>query len=167
LPDDIAVREVQPTGPDFHPRFDALNRSYVYRLYVAAVRDPFRRSYAWHLNRDVDLEAIRSAAACLIGTHNFSGFGKPPQGDNPVRTVETVRWEAVGENGQYRFTITANAFLYRMVRRIVGALVLIGQERAPVEAMQEKLVHHQRDSLNLLAPPYGLTLVAVRYPEEM
>lgn len=160
------MREVQATGLDFHPRFDALNRSYVYRLYTAPVRDPFRRDRAWHLNRDVDLESIQTAAACLIGTHDFSAFGKPPQGDNPVRTVEMARWEAVGENGQYRFTITANAFLYRMVRRIVGALVLIGQGQSPVEAMQEKLVHHQKDSLNLLAPPYGLILVAVCYPEE-
>ncbi len=161
------MREVQATGPDFHPRFDAVNRSYVYRLYAAPVRDPFQRDRAWHLNRDVDLEAIRSAITRLIGTHDFSAFGKPPQGDNPVRTVESARWEAVGENGHYRFTITANAFLFRMVRRIVGALVLIGQERSPVEAMQEKLVHRQTDSLNLLAPPYGLTLVAVRYPEEL
>ena len=165
LPDDMAVRDVQGARPDFHPRYDALSRTYVYRLYVAPVRDPFLRFRAWHLTSPLDIRTIRQAAASLVGTHDFSTFGTPPQGDNPVRTVYEARWEAQpGE--QHLFSITANAFLYRMVRSVVGALVTVGQGRMTVEEFVGILAARQRSLAGLLAPPCGLTLVAVQYSDD-
>ena len=105
LPSDIAVYLVEIASPGFHPRFDALSRTYVYRLYVSRVRDPFKRWLAWHLSRPLDVEAIAEAARHLLGTHDFSAFGSPPQGDNPVRTVYRAQWEAAPDGGQHAFTI--------------------------------------------------------------
>ncbi len=162
LPEAIAVREVAEAAPDFHPRFDARSRTYVYRLYSASVRDPLRRLYAWHVSGDLDARAMQAAAECVLGTHDFTSFGTPPQGENPVRTVYEARWET-GADGAYTFTITADAFLQHMVRSLVGTLVQVGQGRMTVEAFADILAARQRGLVKGLAPPHGLTLVAVNY----
>ncbi len=164
LPQDVAALSVEQARADFHPRFDALSRSYVYRLFVAPVRDPLQCLRAWHLTANLDLRAIQLAVEALLGTHDFSTFGVPPVGDNPVRTVYEARWESDPE-GQHSFTITANAFLYRMVRSLVGALVEVGQRRMAVGAFRGMLAACDRSLARTLAPPQGLTLVAVHYPE--
>lgn len=162
LPEAIAVREVAEAAPDFHPRFDARSRTYVYRLYVAPVRDPLRRLYAWHLTSGLDVAAMQAAAQHLLGTHDFTSFGTPPQGENAVRTVYEAHWE-VCVDGEYAFTITADAFLQRMVRSLVEALVQVGQGRLTVRAFADILAVRQRGLVKGLAPPHGLTLVAVNY----
>ncbi len=162
LPEAIAVREVREAAPDFHPRFDARSRTYVYRLYVAPVRDPLRRLYAWHLTSELDMEAMQAAAQCLLGTHDFTSFGTPPQGENPVRTVYEARWEACADD-EYAFTITADAFLQHMVRSLVEGLVQVGQGRLTVQAFADILAARRRGLVKGLAPPHGLTLVAVNY----
>jgi tRNA pseudouridine38-40 synthase len=164
LPQDIAVRDVRQAAPGFHPRYDARARTYVYRLYVSPVRDPLRRLRAWHLRLAPDLTAMREAASCLVGTHDFSAFGTPPQGGNPVRTVVEARWhEAPGQ--ECHFTITANAFLYRMVRTLVGTLVEVGQGRMTPEVFRGILAACERGRAAPPAPAHGLTLVAVDYEE--
>ena len=162
LPSDIAVWQVAEAAPDFHPRFDALSRRYVYRLYVAPVHNPLRRQQAWHLKTVLDVEAIRAAAECLLGEHDFSTFGTPPQGNNPVRTVYEACWEA-GSESQHTFTIEANAFLYRMVRNIVGTLVSVGRRQMTVDAFKGILAARERGLAGVPAPPHGLTLVSVKY----
>lgn len=164
LPGDIAVEDVQEAAPGFHPRFDALRRSYVYRLYIAPVRDPLRRFRACHLESGLDVTAIQGAALSLMGTHDFSAFGTPPMGDNAVRTVYEARWEE-GPSDEHAFTITANAFLYRMVRSIVGTLVAVGQGRMTASSFGDVLATRDRRLAAAPAPPHGLTLVAVCYEE--
>lgn len=165
LPSDIAVYLVEIASPGFHPRFDALSRTYVYRLYVSRVRDPFKRWLAWHLSRPLDVEAIAEAARHLLGTHDFSAFGSPPQGDNPVRTVYRAQWEAAPDGGQHAFTITADAFLYRMVRRIVGALVGVGRGQVSVKQFVQAAAVGVQIQGAMAAPAHGLTLTAVQYPD--
>jgi tRNA pseudouridine38-40 synthase len=162
LPETIAIRSVNEAAPDFHPRFDALSREYVYEAYVAPVRDPLRREQAWHIRSTLDGAAMGEAAECLVGEHDFSAFGTPPQGDNPVRTVYEARWEEAPAD-EHRFTITANAFLYHMVRSIVGTLVLVGMGRMTVEAFRGILAARERSLAGAAAPPHGLTLVRVNY----
>lgn len=164
LPESIAAKSVDEAAPGFHPRFDAVSREYVYEVYVAPVRDPLRRERAWHVRSKLDGEAIQAAAGCLIGEHDFNSFGTPPQGDNPVRTVYDARWvEAPAD--EHRFTITANAFLYHMVRSIVGTLALVGMGRMTVEEFRGILAARERGLAGVAAPPQGLTLVAVNYEE--
>lgn len=162
LPDDVVIRSLEVTDPDFHPRYDARRRSYVYELYVAPVRDPFRRHRAWHLRNDLNVQAINEAAESLLGEHDFSTFGSPPVGDNPVRFVYEARWEA-DEHGEYRFNITGNAFLFRMVRRIVGTLVWVGQGRMTASDFRGILAACDPALSGPAAPAHGLTLVRVDY----
>jgi len=162
LPADVAVWSVEETTPDFHPRYDARRRTYVYELYVAPVRNPLRRWRAWHLHTELDVDMIRAAAASLIGEHDFSTFGVPPQGESAVRHVFEANWETDG-SGEHRFTITANAFLFRMVRSIVGTLVLVGQGRMTGDDFRGILAARDRSLAGAAAPAHGLTLVRVDY----
>ncbi len=165
LPDDIAVRRVAEARDGFHPRYDALSRTYVYRLVIAPVRDPLRRLYAWHREGELDIAAMQVAAGSLIGVHDFSAFGTPPQGENPVRTVYEATWQAGGD--EMIFTIRANAFLYRMVRRIVGTLVQVGEGRMTPARFQDILTGRDLAQSAAPAPPWGLALVAVEYQDEI
>ncbi len=164
LPEDVAVRIVQQARADFHPRYDALSRTYVYRLLVREVRDPLRRRDAWHLTGALDVAQIEAAAAHLLGEHDFSTFGTPPQGENTVRSVGEARWRQ-GLDGEHTFTITANAFLYRMVRSIVGTLVMVGQGRMTAGTFQGILATCERSLAGPAAPAHGLTLVFVQYED--
>jgi len=164
LPEDIAFRACCEAAPDFHPRFDALRCSYEYRLYVSPVRDPLARRYAWHRIGALDAEAVHQAVNYLVGEHDFSTFGSPPQGDNPVRMVYSADW-IVRQGDRYSFTITATAFLYRMVRSIVGTLVQVGQGRMTAQAFGEVLASCDRSQSGPVAPAHGLTLTAVEYAD--
>ncbi len=162
LPEDLAIPAVEEAHPGFHPRYDAVGRCYAYALYTAPVRDPLRRWRAWHLVAALDADGVQAAASCLIGEHDFSAFGTPPQGENAVRTVSEARWTADG-SGEHTFTITANAFLYRMVRTIVGTLALVGQGRMTPEDFRGILDARERSQAGPPAPAHGLTLVSVTY----
>ncbi|MBN1427883.1 MAG: tRNA pseudouridine(38-40) synthase TruA [Anaerolineae bacterium] len=164
LPADIAALRVREAGHDFHPRYDALSRCYVYRLYVSPVRDPLQRWRAWRLSKPLNVDNIREAAGSLVGTHDFGAFGSPPQGENAVRTVFETIWQQ-DLDGQHTFTIIANAFLYRMVRTITATLVMVGQGDMTEAAFQGILAARQRALAAAPAPPYGLTLTAVRFAE--
>lgn len=164
LPRDIVVREVQEARADFHPRYDAISRTYRYRLYQGQVADPLRRLYVWHLPNPLDVAAMQEAADCLIGTHDFSTFGTPPKGENSVRTVKQAEWTIVDD--EQHFTITANAFLFRMVRRIVGTLVMVGKGLVTAPEFQDILAARNSAKAGASAPPQGLTLMAVEYPKE-
>lgn len=161
LPDDIAVYEVEVAPPDFHPRFDARLRRYAYRIVRSVVRDPLRRLYAWHRTGTLDLAAMQVAADHLPGRHDFSTFGSPPVGENPVRTVFEAAWAAEGD--EVTFSIAADAFLYRMVRRLVGTMAQVGQGRMTPDEFHAILATRQPDLAAAPAPACGLTLIEVKY----
>jgi len=165
LPDDVAVRAVDVAPDEFHPRHDARSRTYQYTVYVGAVRDPLRRFTAWHLIAPLDAKAIQQAAAALVGIQDFATFGTPTVGDITVRNVTEARWEASSDGSEHCFTITANAFLFRMVRSIVGTLVMVGQGRMTVDGFRAILATRDRQQSGPVAPPQGLTLIAVNYDD--
>lgn len=161
LPADIAVLDVVSTSAEFHPRFDARRRSYVYRILNRPVRDPLRRRRAWHVSRELDIARMNEAAATLVGTHDFATFGSATVGDNTVRTVHEAGWEWQGD--ELRFRICANAFLYRMVRRVVGTLQDVGAGRLSVEQFGQALRACDPARTGTTAPAHGLYLVSVEY----
>ncbi|MCS6773053.1 MAG: tRNA pseudouridine(38-40) synthase TruA [Anaerolineae bacterium] len=166
LPEDIAVRSIQPSPPGFHPRYSALSRMYEYTAYVDPVRRPLQRRNAWHLEHPVDLARMNAAAAILVGEHDFAAFGQPPSGDDEETTVRRVlraEWRA-GDEGEVRFCIEANAFLYKMVRRIVRALVNVGLGKSQPEEVRSLLDSKDPQRLKGIAPACGLCLVKVTYP---
>ncbi len=171
LPHDMAVREVEVAADAFHPRFDASSRRYRYRLFCSGVRDPLRERYAWRVWPAVtDLAPL---ASIWPGRHDFAAFGTPPRKEgNTVRTVLSAEWRNVRD--EWTFDIQADAFLYRMVRRLVYVQVAAGQGRLPAETLVRALEQTPgsvRETRNegrgripaSLAPASGLTLVEVRY----
>jgi tRNA pseudouridine38-40 synthase len=163
LPADIAILQLDTATADFHPRFDAVRRAYVYHIYNAPVRSPMRRHTSWHVTRPLDIEAMNEAAAHLIGTHDFATFGQPPQGNNSVRQVFQAVWQQDGP--MLSFYIEANAFLYRMVRSLVGSLKLVGDGSWQVADFVAAFASSERSRCGTVAPAAGLCLVSVWYEE--
>ncbi len=160
LPPDLAVQEVREAPPDFHPRFWAVARRYRYRLFCGETRNPLRERYAWRVWPEVG--DLRPLASLWVGTHDFAAFGTPTHpGGSTRRTVRAACWEAQGD--EWTFEIEADAFLYRMVRRLVYLQVAVGQGRLRVEALARALGEPTPLPAGL-APPQGLTLIAVYYP---
>lgn len=169
LPADLAVRTVQIAPPAFHPRFDAVSRRYRYRLFCQAVRDPLRERYAWRVWPPLNESALPRVALLWIGTHDFAAFGSPPRpGSSTVRTVQAASWRA--QSDEWYFEVQADAFLYRMVRRLTYVQVAVAQDRLSAEtvvcALQDP-IHASEVTGKVpagLAPACGLTLVEVVYP---
>ncbi len=164
LPDDVALQYVEETTDDFQPRFDARARTYQYRLFHAAVRDPLRERFAWRITHAVDAVDIQAAVRqSLIGSRDFRAFGDSPSGRHTVRHIQRAQFVVATER-TYLLEITANAFLNRMVRRIVGTLYEVGQGRMKLSEF-EKMIDRGERQHTALAPPHGLTLTSVTYGE--
>lgn len=163
LPADIALFSVDQVAPDFHPRYDAQKRTYHYYLYNRPGRSPLRRLYAWHVPQTLDLNAMNRAAQVLVGVHDFATFGQPTQGESTTRRVFKAEWQP--RNAFFVFEVVANAFLYRMVRSIVGSLKAVGIGKWSVEEFVEALDARDRGRAAATAPPQGLFLVSVAYNE--
>jgi tRNA pseudouridine38-40 synthase len=165
LPDDVAVRELAECGADFHPRFDAHSRTYEYTVIAGEVRQPLLRRITWQLDRKPDTALMNSAAAQLIGSRDFAAFGSAPSGrdeETTVRDVMRAVWREEN-NGALVFTIEANAFLFRMVRRLVLALVRVGQGHMSAGGFLEVLESRDAQRIKGLAPACGLCLVDVKF----
>jgi tRNA pseudouridine38-40 synthase len=173
LPDDIAVQGLERAEPDFHPRFDAASRTYQYFVYEAPIRQPLMGRMSWWVRppayQRLNVDTMNWAAAKLLGVHDFASFGTPPQGEKTVRQVFRSEWEIEVPTQGTRlisYRIEANAFLYRMVRSIVGTLVEIGLGRMSVEEFIDAFQARDRSRISRLAPAHGLTLVEVKYGGE-
>lgn len=167
LPDDIALQAIRQQ-PGFHPRFDARSRTYRYEVLIAAVRQPLVRRRAWRKHQALDLIAMQTAAALLIGKHDFATFGKPPEGTNTVRELFRSIWqqEAVEAGQRLTYIIEGTAFLQHMVRRIVGMLVEVGSGRRSLQAFEDAFRAADLSQAGHLAPPHGLYLQSVQYADD-
>lgn len=164
LPQDISVQSTRLAEDGFHPRYSAVRRGYSYTLFLAPERDPLRERFAWRIWPPLDDGAIRAACPILLGEHDFRAFGPAPRkGGGTRRTVLRSEWQGEGLERTYR--IEADAFLYRMVRRIVSALVSIGRGAIGFEALSALLEDPTSRWQGALAPAKGLCLDAVIYNE--
>jgi tRNA pseudouridine38-40 synthase len=161
LPDDVAVRSVRVAAPDFHPRFDATGRTYQYQIYCQPDRDPLRDRYHWQVWPELDLTLLQRAAPVLVGTHDFAAFGTPPRtGGSTIREVYSAAWEL--RSGGLLFEVSANAFLYHMVRRMVYLQVQVGKNLLELESFSRAVQVAQPQPPGL-APACGLALKEVMY----
>lgn len=159
LPDDMAVRRSRVAPEGFQPRFDATGRVYRYRLFCGKLRDPLRERYAWRVWPEVG--DLSSLAEIWLGRHDFAAFGSAlRKGGSTVRSVQAADWRRHGS--EWTFEIRADAFLYRMVRRLVFVQVAVGQGRLSADALRSALESPSK-LLAGIAPPSGLTLVDVCY----
>jgi len=166
LPVDVAARSVKETAPGFHPRYQARSRTYQYHIYCQQDRHPLKERFAWRVWPDVDLAKLQQAACLLVGSHDFAAFGNPPRpGGSTLRVVHQACWQA--EAGGLQFEVSANAFLYHMVRRMVFVQVLVGQNRLSLPDLAEMLQGESTTQPQTpgLAPAHGLVLVDVSYEE--
>ncbi len=162
LPCDVAARAVYTAPFGFHPRYWALYRRYVYKVFCDPLRNPLRERYAWRVWPSVDVALMQSAADLLVGEHDFAAFGTPTKPGGPTtRRVLSAQWLEV--DSELRFEIAANAFLYHMVRKIVYLCIQVGQGRLEQSSLKASL--DQQVSIKPgIAPAHGLTLVEVAYP---
>jgi tRNA pseudouridine38-40 synthase len=164
LPADVWVKRVQEVPLEFHARFDAVARGYVYRLGTApSARSPFRRRWCWGLGEPLDLARLAAAAAWLPGTHSFRAFakaGQPERGEHC--TVHLARWTEWPEIG-FSFHIVANRFLHHMVRYLVGTMVDVGRGRRSPSDVPALLIGEPGLETSPPAPPQGLFLTDVYY----
>lgn len=162
LPPDLAIKSLRETSADFHPRFDASSRRYRYRLFCEPIRDPLRERLAWRVWPPVDGDSLKQISGFFLGTHDFAAFGSPttPKGTT-VRTVTKTEWKKMPD-GEWQFEVRADAFLYRMVRRLVFVQVSVAQGKCSGREVQDALKTRSKLPAGL-APAHGLTLVEVTY----
>lgn len=165
LPASIAVQWAKSVSNDFHARFAARSRTYIYVLWRGRVRPPLWAGRVGWCFQPLDVDAMRQAASTLLGEHDFSSFRSSQcQARHPVRTLHQLD---IAERGPFLvFTLRANAFLHHMVRNLMGALLQIGQGRETVAWMPALIAARDR---RLAAPtfsPDGLYLTAIDYPSE-
>ncbi|HZI98803.1 MAG TPA: tRNA pseudouridine(38-40) synthase TruA [Actinomycetales bacterium] len=166
LPADVVVRRARLAPEDFHARFSAVSRRYVYRVADdERLRDPLRRRHVLWLRRALDVPAMHEATQPLIGEHDFLPFCRPRPGATTVRTLTELRWER-DTDGLAVATVVADAFCHHMVRALVGVSLAVGEGRRPPSWPGQVLAAGRRDSAVLVAPPQGLTLEGVEYPSD-
>lgn len=165
LPPSIRVSWAQAVSDDFHARFSAVSRTYVYLLRSARVATPILHGKVGWTHRPLDLERMRAAAAFLVGEHDFSAFRSSEcQAASPVRRL--MQLEVMQAGDFFRFTFKANAFLHHMVRNLMGALVDVGKGGHEPEWMAELLAHRDRRLAPPTFSPAGLYLVRADYPAQ-
>jgi tRNA pseudouridine38-40 synthase len=165
LPRDISVSWAQQVPDDFHARFSATSRSYRYIILNRVTRSAIWAKRAVWIHRPLDESRMRAAATHLVGTHDFSSYrAQGCQAKSPVRTVTEL--EVRREEERIVIDISANAFLHHMVRNIAGVLIAIGVGDRPVDWSKEVLEHQDRTLGGVTAPPQGLYLMHIEYPEE-
>jgi tRNA pseudouridine38-40 synthase len=167
----IVVSEVRFARPGFSARFDAKRREYRYRVHAGVVPPLFSAPVAWGFKKPLDVDAMRQAAALLVGEHDFRSFcvTNSAIGQRTVRRVETIEIaeECILGEPCLTFRVVGNAFLHSMVRTIVGSLVEVGVGRHEPGWVGEALAAKQRAAAGQSAPACGLTLWSVDYLDEV
>jgi len=177
LPSDIAVIEAREVHEEFHPIFDAKNKTYVYKIYADVIRNPLVGDTSWHVYQRLDIDAMKEAAAYFVGEHDFSAFcaanGSAKTFVRRVNSAE-VYLEPSGESSagdrgrsplqhMLCFRVNGDGFLYNMVRIMAGTLVYVGMGKIKAHDVPEIIASKDRARAGITAPPEGLCLVRVFY----
>jgi tRNA pseudouridine38-40 synthase len=193
LPSAIRIIDVEEAEPRFHARWDALAKTYQYRIFRGAVLGPFNRFYSLHYPMPLDEEVMAQAARLFEGVHDFSAFAAAAgyetdrREPNPIREIfrsELIRrapasdrgasgWNealhnkagAGGCDGELIYLVRGKSFLRHMVRKMVGSLLDVGRGRLSIEDVEGLFESRDRSRCGPTAPPHGLCLVSVDYPE--
>ncbi|GCE10348.1 tRNA pseudouridine(38-40) synthase TruA [Tengunoibacter tsumagoiensis] len=174
LPNTVAVRWAKEVPDRFHARFSALSRSYRYTIWNDSAPTALHALYSYHYGRPLDVELMQEACSLLVGRKDFGAFGHSPDDSNPkrpgphscVRTMLEARCLREGSRRLVYCDFTADAFLTGQVRRMVGTLLLVGQKRLCLEEFATIVQRAEKTHPGSAAPPHGLCLVRVEYPEK-
>jgi tRNA pseudouridine38-40 synthase len=160
LPDDIVVKKVEVTEPQFHARFDAKQRIYCY--YISLERTAIYRKYCWQVFNDVDVLSLQSLASSLVGEHDFSAFARS---EKPLENKKCIVFESEwqNQNNLLIYRICANRFLHGMVRGIVGTMLDVARGRFTQTDFEDIFRAHIRSRAGVSAPAQGLFLEEIKY----
>jgi tRNA pseudouridine38-40 synthase len=165
LPHDVSVRWSAEVPDEFHARFSAVSRQYVYWLVDHAARPGLLAQRVGWFHLPLDAHAMHEAAQHLVGEHDFTSFrASECQSKSPVKMMHAIRVARVGD--KIRIDVHANAFLHHMVRNIVGALVYVGAQKVPTPQMREWLLARNRAALPPTFSAAGLYLAGMEYPAQ-
>lgn len=158
----VAVIEIEQTTDDFHARFSAKKRGYLYRLLNRRARSVLLENRVWHVNFPLDVEKMRQGAIYLLGHHDFSAFrGAGCQAKSPLKTLDKL--EIIQNGDEIDFIVEAKSFLYHQVRNMVGTLKMVGDGHLKPEDVKTILEGKKRADAGVTAPACGLYLNKVEY----
>jgi tRNA pseudouridine38-40 synthase len=164
IEEEVAVLDCAETDPQWHARFSATGRSYLYRILNRPGRPALDLGRVWHVKKPLDAEAMHAAAQALVGLHDFTTFRDAGcQAASPQKTLDLARVLRVGEEVHLNFE--ARSFLHRQVRSMTGSLVEVGLGRWAVEDVEAALRARDRRACGVVAPAEGLYLTQVRYDD--
>lgn len=161
LAPEISLLAATMEASDFHARFSATGRRYVYRILARDAPDPFLARTSLHVTEPLDVEAMDRGVAALRGEHDFAGFCRRAEGRSTVRLLREIAWRKRGD--LLELDIEASSFCHQMVRSIVALSIEVGRGRRPVAVFVEALAAQDRAAAAGAAPAHGLTLVGVTY----
>ena len=162
LPDDIAVIACQRVPDDFHARYSCKGKNYIYKIYDSEVRNPFKKGYAFYYKSKLNVDLMNLAAKCFIGKHDFSGFCSA--GSSVTDTVRTITECKVIRDGDIvTVSVSADGFLYNMVRIIVGTLIEVSEGKIKTDDVDGIIASCNRNKAGRTAPACGLYLNKVYY----
>jgi tRNA pseudouridine38-40 synthase len=171
LPPAIRVVVAEEMGPDFHARWQAMEKTYHYRIFRGAVVSPFEYQRVLHYPYPLNEEVMAAAAKCFVGEHDFtsftasSGSEETDKNRSPVRMICRSELECHTEEREIVYVVTGKSFLRYMVRKIVGTLLEVGRGKLGVDEIPELFEARDRSRSGPTAPPEGLYLVSLKYPE--
>lgn len=161
---EIAVNRVLEAPDDWHPRFSARSRTYIYALHLADVQSPELARTTWLQTGDLEVERMNEAAGHLLGPHDFRSFGRIPDPEaTPIRNLYELR--CLRSGSLIRIRARANAFIQQMVRSLVGTLVDVGRGKTEPDEIPQIIAACDRAAAGPVAPPQGLCLVSVEYDD--
>ena len=165
LPYDIACLCAKEVDLDFHPRYSCIGKEYKYLIYNAPIPDPFFHNRAWHCKKELDLGSMQEAVPYIVGKKDFRAF--MASGSSVTDTVRDVKsLEISKENSLITVTVSADGFLYNMVRIIAGTLCECGKGSVRPEYLKEIIKSADRKNAGVTAPPHGLYLNRIFYEKE-
>ena len=162
LPSDIAVIDCKTVASDFHARYNALGKTYVYNILNSKIKDPFLERYYWRIERELDIDKMNEFCGKIVGKHDFYAFSS--SGRTVVDTVRIVKECFVTKrDNKVKLQITADGFLYNMVRIIVGTAVAVSDGKIDPNYTEKILAEKKRENAGITAPAKGLFLEKVIY----
>ena len=165
LPSDIYVESVNIENESFHARYDAIGKTYIYKVYTGHDRDPFVDKYSFHYPQPLDIESIREAMRYFLGTHDFRTY--MAAGSKTQNTIRTIHAFLLEDQPDFLvFTITGDGFLYNMVRIIIGSLLHVGAGKISASEIPKIINSGCRDLAKFTVPANGLYLKAVYYSQK-
>ena len=162
LPFDVNVLDVAPAAPSFHARHDARSRTYLYR--ISRRRTAFDKRYVWWVRDRLNFTAMVRAAGLFEGRHDFASFCENPQGQDSTIVV-VAKSDLLDFGHEIHFRMEASHFLWKMVRRLAGSLVEVGRGNLDTSDVERLLRERSNEPAKWTAPPSGLFLASVRYPD--